>query len=333
MFICVQPPPGPEKFNPAGLQNEKARNTIPLMPDGILIIDKPKGMTSHDVVARLRRLLKTKKIGHTGTLDPFATGVLVMMVGKATRLTRYLHSDDKEYEAVARFGFETDTGDSTGEPRDGGNGKLNFVGPTVEQIKAVLPEFTGEIEQVPPMYSAKKVKGERLYKLAREGREIEREPVKVRIGPLECMGEIAVGEGTMDIGLRVNCSAGTYVRTLAEDIGRRIGVGCHLVELRRTRAGRFTIEQAKTLEEIEAITETGAEAGLLPLIQAVAEMPSVTLSDDDLKRVSNGMPVGADEGFSPGTSEVALLDDLGRLAAVGELDAGEGVIRPKLVVI
>lgn len=345
----------PEKFNAPGLQNEKRRNKIASMPDGILIIDKPRDLTSHDVVARLRRLLKTKKIGHTGTLDPFATGVLVMMIGKATRLMRFLHSDEKEYEAVARFGFETDTGDSTGEPRGEPSGKLQFaehrtqeddklkfVGQSageddklkfVGRVQTILPEFTGEIEQIPPMYSAKKVGGERLYKLAREGKEIEREPVKITISNLEYTGELGAGDGTVDIGFRVACSAGTYVRTLAEDIGRRIGVGCHLAELRRTRAGRFTIDQAKTLEQIEEITENGEIPELLPLTEAVAEMPSVMLSEEGLKRISNGMPVEPESSLPNGAFEVALLSAKGTLAAIGEFDAGEGVIRPRLVVL
>ena len=150
--------------------------------DGVLIIDKPEGFTSHDVVARLRRILKTKRIGHTGTLDPFATGVLVMLVGKATRLAQFLDKDAKEYETVVRFGFETDTGDRTGELRIT-NYELRDV--SVEEIETVLKDFRGEIEQTPPMYSAKKIDGKKLYELARKGIEIERKPVKITIYEIE----------------------------------------------------------------------------------------------------------------------------------------------------
>src|SRR5215203_3541312 len=150
--------------------------------NGILIIDKPENFTSHDVVGKLRKILRTKRIGHTGTLDPFATGVLVILVGKATRLAQFLDKDVKEYEAIVRFGFETDTGDRTGELRIT-NYELRDV--SVEDVERVLPDFRGEIEQIPPMYSAKKVEGKKLYELARKGVEIERNPVKVKIYELE----------------------------------------------------------------------------------------------------------------------------------------------------
>ncbi|HLL99919.1 MAG TPA: tRNA pseudouridine(55) synthase TruB, partial [Pyrinomonadaceae bacterium] len=232
--------------------------------DGILIIDKPAGITSHDVVARCRRILKTKRVGHTGTLDPFATGVVVILVGRATRLAQFLDKDRKEYEAVVRLGFETETGDGTGELRIT-NYELREV--SDEEFENVLKDFRGEIEQTPPMYSAKKVAGKKLYELARKGVEIERKAVKITIYELELMksGQRSAVSGqpenqdrnlrpeseisnfkfqTEDRTIRVSCSAGTYIRTLAEDIGRRLETGAHLAELRRTRAGKFDLSQA-----------------------------------------------------------------------------------------
>jgi tRNA pseudouridine55 synthase len=304
------------------------------MPDGIIIIDKPAGLTSHDVVARLRRILKTKKIGHTGTLDPFATGVLVMLVGKATRLARFLHADEKEYEAVARFGFETDTGDITGERRGGSfDGLQSLDQITLDSIAGILSEFKGEIEQIPPMYSAKKVDGKRLYKLAREGVEIEREPVKVVIRELEITAECGDTAETKDIAFRVVCSAGTYIRTLAEDIGRKIGVGCHLIELRRTRAGRFGIEKAVTLEDLEEAFVGGEGYSLLPLSEAVNHLISVTLTSPDLDRTSRGMSVANELTAAADGGSIAMLTEDGTLAAVGEYDAAENVIKPKLVMV
>jgi len=164
------------------LQIQNPKSKIQNVIDAILIVDKPVGLTSHDVVARLRRILKTKRIGHTGTLDPFATGVLVMLVGKATRLAQFLDKDKKEYEATVRFGFETDTGDVSGSPKQIQNSKFKIQN---EEIKEVLKDFRGEIEQTPPMYSAKKVAGKKLYELARKGVEIERKSVKVTIYEIE----------------------------------------------------------------------------------------------------------------------------------------------------
>jgi len=298
------------------------------MLNGVMVIDKPEGLTSHDVVARLRRILKTKKIGHTGTLDPFATGVLVMMVGKATRLARFLSDSEKEYEAVMRFGYETDTGDVTGECREGT--VTSPEGVTAESVRSVLDAFRGEIDQVPPMYSAKKVEGQRLYKLAREGKEIERKPVKVTITDIAVTGEKGAGEGTRDLGLRVVCSAGTYVRTLAEDIGRRIGVGCHLAELRRTRAGKFAVGSAHRLEELDGVDPGSLE--LLPMSEAVAHLASISLTEEDEDQIRHGRPVTAK--IAPDSSGMlAMLSADGRLLAVGEADPDSGEVRPKIVVV
>ncbi len=299
--------------------------------NGILVIDKPEGLTSHDVVARLRRILKTKKIGHTGTLDPFATGVLVMLVGKATRLARFLDKDEKSYEAVVRFGFETDTGDRTGSRQSA----VSSQQLTVKDIEQVLPEFMGEISQVPPMYSAKKVKGKKLYELARKGIEIERKPVAVKISELritncELREEDPTPE-TQDFQLIVTCSAGTYIRTLAEDIGRKVGVPCHLAELRRTKAGKFGIESAITLEKLEQIVdEEKLDEILISMNEAISHLPERKLDGSELKRVQNGMKVGASfEGKD--VQQVRLTDEAENLVAIGEYDNEKQQIQPRIV--
>ena len=221
--------------------------------DGVLIIDKPAGMTSHDVVAQVRHILQERRIGHTGTLDPFATGVLAILVGRATRLAQFLVGLEKEYEAVIRLGYATDTGDVTGKPINIASRSVdppNTTGdaspPWIrEQLESALESLRGEIDQVPPMYSAKKQDGRRLYELARRGEEVERKPVRVCIYKFEAIpvaskptSELLKDnlDGTFDFKVRVVCSSGTYVRTLAEDFGKQLGVGAHLAELRRTRA-------------------------------------------------------------------------------------------------
>ncbi len=211
--------------------------------DGLLIIDKPAGLTSHDVVARVRRILKTKRVGHTGTLDPFATGVMVILVGQATRLAQFLDKDEKEYEALVQFGFETDTGDRTGLRTADCGSRIEEIGELLLKTDwyEIFAPFRGEIEQVPPMYSAKKVEGKKLYELARKGIEIERKAVKITVSELDILNEAEFRIPHSALRIRVVCSAGTYVRTLAEDIGRAVAVGAHLAELRRTRAGRFDI--------------------------------------------------------------------------------------------
>ncbi|MGH9903393.1 MAG: tRNA pseudouridine(55) synthase TruB, partial [Pyrinomonadaceae bacterium] len=215
--------------------------------DGILIVDKPGGLTSHDVVARVRRLLRERRVGHTGTLDPFATGVLVLLVGRATRLAQFLAVDEKDYEAVIRFGYATETGDLTGARRASEENKARVISTgrppwSDAQIEEALSGLRGEIEQVPPMYSAKKVKGQKLYELARRGEEVEREAARVSVREFAAVRQQGGAllrrddcDETYDMAVRVVWSAGTYVRTLAESVGERLGVGAHLAALRRTR--------------------------------------------------------------------------------------------------
>ena len=296
--------------------------------DGILITDKPAGMTSHDVVNRVRRILKTKKVGHTGTLDPFATGVLVMLVGKATRLAQFVDKDEKEYEAVIRFGFETDTGDRTGSPKSKVQSPKSL---RKEDIESVLPQFRGEIEQIPPMYSAKKVAGRKLYEHARKGVEIAREPVKITIRKLEIVDPTQIIEPFSEVRIRVVCSAGTYIRTLAEDIGRAVGVGAHLDALRRTRAGRFSIADATTLGDMEKSDDP--TAFLLPLEEVVGHIKGFVLEETRVKKTIRGLSTRIDQdGFENGES-VKMLAPNGEIVAIGIFDADESCIRPKIVLV
>lgn len=298
--------------------------------DGILIIDKPAGITSHDVVARVRRILKTKKVGHTGTLDPFATGVMVVVVGKATRLAQFLDKDEKEYRAVMKLGFETDTGDGTGRPRIAERARQSEevaeVLATADPAK-ILDGYRGEIEQVPPMYSAKKVEGKKLYELARRGEEVERRAVTVTISKLELLSRPAEDE----IESVVACSAGTYVRVLAEDIGRRLGVGAHLTELQRTRAGRFSLSRAVTLDELAE--ESDPASCLLPMESAVEHLASVSLNADRSAKTRGGLSTRIhDAQFADGQT-IRILDEKGSLIAIGVYDEAEISVRPKVVLV
>ena len=292
--------------------------------NGLLIIDKPAGITSHDVVARVRRALKTKRVGHTGTLDPFATGVMVVLVGKATRLAQFLDKDEKEYEAVVKFGFETDTGDNTGQRTADSALQAEEIAERLENIdwESVLQKFRGSIEQIPPMYSAKKVEGKKLYELARQGVEIERKPVTVNIAKLELIDSAL--RTPHSAVLRVACSAGTYIRTLAEEIGREIGVGAHLTALRRTRAGRFSIDEATRLDEV-------SEADLRPVEQAVEHLPEFVLREDRVAKTLNGMSTRDLSGTFTEGQQIRMTSPTGELIAIGYYDDSEKVVQPKVV--
>ena len=216
------------------------------MPSGIIIINKPAGWTSMDVCAKLRGIFHEKRVGHAGTLDPMATGVLPVFVGQATKAVSFAESGEKEYLARLRLGLTTDTQDTTGTV-------LSELPVTVteEDLRAVLPRFTGEIEQIPPMYSAVKVRGRKLYELARKGAEVERKPRAVTIFALELLGQT----GKNEYALRVRCSKGTYIRTLCHDIGAVLGCGGAMSALERTMAAGFTLSEAVTLEQVQAQKE------------------------------------------------------------------------------
>lgn len=273
---------------------------------GIIIMDKPRGWTSHDVVARLRGLLREKKIGHSGTLDPMATGVLPVFVGRATRAIEFVDNADKEYLAHLRLGIATDTQDITGTVLY--ECKQNV---SESELREVLERFTGPISQLPPMYSAVKVGGKKLYELARKGIEIERRPRDIVIHKLELVGR--KGE---DFILRIACSKGTYVRTLCSDIGEALGCGGTLTGLRRTRAGGFTEAEAHTIEAVEKSAFEGRAAELLkPVDSLFAEHPAIYLNPAQEKKCRNGAdfevkdkPVGTYRVYGPDGEFLAIGD-------------------------
>lgn len=299
--------------------------------DGILIIDKPDGITSHDVVSRVRRLLKTKRVGHTGTLDPFATGVMVILVGQATRLAQFLDKDEKEYEAIVRFGFETDTGDRTGSQKSQVPSPNSL---TLKDVEAILPEFSGDIEQLPPMYSAKKIDGKKLYESARKGIEVDRKPVNIRISKIEIMDNSRMDHlelGTWDLGLRIACSAGTYIRTLAEDIGQKVGTGAHLAELRRTRAGQFELSESNTLDRLAESEDP--TTFLLDMAEAVSHLRTIELTDDRVEKTRNGLSTRIYDADYEENEKIQMLNRGGKLVAIGEFDAEDNTVQPKVVLV
>jgi len=296
--------------------------------DGILITDKPEGWTSHDVVAKVRRIFKTKRVGHTGTLDPFATGVLVVLLGKATRLAQFLDKDEKEYEAFVRFGVETDTGDRTGVRTADCGLRNEDIEDRLRNINwpLVLEKFTGEIEQTPPMYSAKKVEGRKLYELARQGVAVARQPVKIFVRELEIVG----AEGSAS-RIRVVCSAGTYIRTLAEDIGREVGLAAHLEELRRTRAGRFGLSESVKIDELEDANDPSIF--LRDIRSAVEHLPKFILPPERVERTRSGLPTRVQDDFPPTHGPLRMMDESGELIAIGYFDSEGQAIQPKIVLV
>lgn len=273
---------------------------------GLLVVDKPVGPTSHQVVSLIRRGTGIRKVGHAGTLDPRASGVLILCLGAATRLSEYLSTSSKQYEAVVRFGSATRTYDSEGEV-------LYETGesPTKREITKYLPEFMGEIEQVPPPFSAIKVKGKKAYELARDGEDVELEARQVTISKLE-IGSYR----PPDLSLLIECSAGTYIRSLAHDLGKRMGTGAYLAGLRRTKAGPFKIEDATPLAMLEVgfIAENW-EQYVIPAAEALPEFPIVNVSGEKLKQLRNGHRIEA-EPVSEGLARA--IDPDGELVAVIE---------------
>lgn len=255
--------------------------------NGIIIIDKPLGRTSHDMVYEMRKVTGIKKIGHTGTLDPMATGVLPVCIGSATKMADMLTLSDKSYIAELVLGRTTDTQDADGKVLT--ECEVNC---SEEEIRCAVNSFVGEIEQVPPMYSAIKQNGKKLYELARQGIEVERKPRKVTINSIDIL-EIS-GER---VKIDVSCSKGTYIRTLCEDIGKKLGVGAYMNTLRRTRTGQFTIEESHTLSEIKELKENGGiESIIIPADRMFAEYPAVMLNPKQVKSVTNGVAMTYREG-------------------------------------
>ena len=229
--------------------------------EGILLVDKPSGITSHDIVDRLRRKLRMKKIGHAGTLDPLATGLMIMLIGKATKVSQFLISLDKSYEGTFKLGVETESQDSDGEVVDERELPSEL---SEKEIKEVMKEFLGDQYQTPPMFSAKKIDGVPLYKIARKGKTVEREPRFIRINNL------TLNKWTTPFGqFFMDCSKGTYVRTVFHDLGQKLGFGGHLTALRRTKIDQFSIEGVNTLEEIEQMGTAELQSLLIPVHKAV----------------------------------------------------------------
>jgi tRNA pseudouridine55 synthase len=294
--------------------------------DGVLVVDKPAGPTSHDVVARVRRALKTPRVGHTGTLDPLATGVLPVVVGRATRLASFLSGDEKEYVAGIRLGLATETYDAASR---------EAVPPppaavTTDLVQEALTRFRGTFDQSPPPYSAKKLGGVRAYKLARSSTPVQPEPVSVTVHQLVLE---RYGEGLLM--LRVRASAGFYVRSLAHDLGRVLGCGGHLETLRRVKAASFTEEMAVPLDRIE---HDGLDAArwLVPLDQLLQEIPGVVLSDRGLKRAVHGNHLSPEDAsppvVSPGVVRYRLIDAAGHLIGIAE-PRGGGLLHPVIVLV
>jgi tRNA pseudouridine55 synthase len=282
---------------------------------GVLVIDKPTGVTSHDVVLKLRRMLGTRRVGHTGTLDPAASGVLLACVGKGTKVARFLTEYDKEYRAVVRLGATTDTYDGEGEIKE--TGEDCRVSP--ERIKDAVNSFKGEIWQLPPLYSAVKHKGKRLYQYAREKKEVNRTRRKVKIR------EISItGMKVPYVELKVSVSKGTYVRSLAHDLGQKLGCGAYLFSLRRSRVGPFKLEDASSPERISELkTEGKMDQVLISIEQALAHLPSVAVGKDSVAKIRNGAGLvsscvsSVDGSFEAGQT-VSITDEQGEIIAVGK---------------
>lgn len=276
--------------------------------DGIVNVNKPLGITSHDVVYRLRRLLGIKKIGHTGTLDPDASGVLPMCVGKGTKLAEMLTATDKQYLAELTLGAFTDTQDASGEVLD------RFeVNVTEGEIREKIAGFVGEISQIPPMFSAIKVNGKKLYELAREGKTIEREARTVTIQNIEVQ-KIDLTKKT--VTMLVDCSKGTYIRTLCNDIGAALGCGGYMSALTRTKTGRFCIEESFALEQIEEMLQNGDHSFMVPVAEALPEYRRITLAEKNAKKVRNGIKISV-EGLIEGET-YRIFDESGEFLILAQ---------------
>ena len=277
------------------------------MPSGIIIVDKPQDWTSQDVAAKLRGVFHERRVGHGGTLDPMATGVLPVFIGRATRAVEFFEAAEKEYVAGLRLGLETNTQDVTGETLREAPADV-----TRAQLETVLKQFLGPQEQLPPMYSAVKIGGKKLYELARQGKTVERKPRRIEIPELELLDG-----GGNEYQIRVRCSKGTYIRTLCHDIGQALGCGGCMSSLRRTKAGCYGLEQAVPLETLIACGDPARL--LLPVDSLFQDLPATTVSQRSLKAVYNGAPVPAGH-LAPGTYRV--YDPNGVFLMVGTVKSG-----------
>lgn len=290
------------------------KNTIKNVVSGVLVVDKPVGLTSHDVVQIVRRGTGIRRAGHTGTLDPRASGVLVILIGPAVRLSEFVSASDKRYQATIRLGSSSDTYDSEGVITEFENAMVDEI--TEEKFDEILQQFVGEIEQVPPPYSAVKVKGRKAYEMAREGEEVELEPRMINVYNLEVL-EWALPEVVVD----VYCSSGTYVRSLANDMGQALGTGAHLVGLRRTKSGRFTLRDAVQLRRLREAFDAGDwYRYLIPAAEALADWPMVELDADQVELVRHGHRIPAEPGQKGWARAISQQGDLVALIEVVEED-------------
>ncbi|MBP9675992.1 MAG: tRNA pseudouridine(55) synthase TruB [Anaerolineaceae bacterium] len=291
------------------------KNTI----SGVLVVDKPTGMTSHDVVQEVRKGSNIRRAGHTGTLDPRASGVLVVLVGPAVRLSEYVSTSDKRYQAVIMLGKSTDTYDE-----DGKTTSSSPVNVTEEQFDEELQKFVGQIEQVPPPYSAVKVQGRKAYELARRGEEVELEPRTIHVYHLEVL-EWAPPEVVID----VSCSSGTYVRSLVNDLGTRLGCGATLTGLRRTKSGQFTLREAIPLRKLnEAFADGTWYQYLIPAAEALSDWPTIELTDQEVDALRHGIRIQAADADK---DKVCGVSEQGELVALLELDKEKMEWQPKKV--
>jgi tRNA pseudouridine55 synthase len=275
---------------------------------GVLVVDKPVGMTSHDVVQVIRKGSNIRRAGHTGTLDPRASGVLVVLIGPAVRLSEYVSATDKRYQAVIMLGTTTDTYDA-----DGKTTSSSPVNVTEEQFETELQKFVGQIEQVPPPYSAVKVQGRKAYEMARKGEEVELEPRLINVYSLELL-EWAPPEVVFD----VNCSSGTYVRSLVHELGERLGCGATLTGLRRTKSGRFTLRDAVPLRKLnEAFSDGTWYQYLIPAAEALSDWPTIELNHEEVEAIRHGHRIPAAEKDQ---QKVCGVSEQGELVALMELD-------------
>lgn len=308
--------------------------------NGVLIVDKPAGITSHDVVHRVRRLAQERSVGHLGTLDPMATGVLPLVLGKMTRLAQFYLHTEKVYEGTICFGIATDTYDAEGDPI----GEPKAVDFDPEKLKAAATEFVGEIEQMPPPFSAKKINGVPAYKLARKKQEVELKSVRVTVKELEILNfrtglsptgttstllDRLSGKEMGFADIRASVSSGTYIRSLAHDLGCKLGVGAHLSALRRSQVGEFCIRDAFTLDQLAERSAAGSFSGcLLHPRQLLPEMPSVTASEDQMAKIRHGNAVNLSE-FSE-AKLVKVFMGQGELVAIASRIAGT-LFQPQIV--
>jgi len=299
------------------MNSDQMKNVV----SGVLVVDKPIGLTSHDVVQIIRRGTGIRRAGHTGTLDPRASGVLVVLIGPAVRLSEYVSASDKRYQATIRLGSSTDTYDAEGIETES---LASIEDITEEQFDEILQNYVGEIQQVPPPYSAVKVKGRKAYEMARKGENVELAPRTINVYSLEVL-EWAPPEVVID----VYCSSGTYVRSLANDLGNELGCGAHLIGLRRTKSGRFTLRDAVPLRRLQESFDVGNwYRNLIPAAEALADWPMIELDADAVEKVRHGHQVPAEPGT---TGWARAVSQQGDLVALVEVVEETGVWQPRKV--